>query len=125
MNDPVKLLIIDDEEGIVRNLAAYFEDEGFTVFTADSGEEALEIMAENRIDAAIVDMRLPGINGNDVIEKAFAQGSRTKFIIHTGSNDYKLPKNLIEQGFSEENIFLKPVTDIGHLKTAILKLVAE
>jgi len=125
MDKPVTLLIVDDEEGVVRNLAAYFEDEGFKILTAYSGEKALDILDKNKIDAAIVDMRLPGINGNEVVSQAFAQGNKVKFIIHTGSTDYKLPKILTEFGLTYNQVFLKPVADMAQLKSAILQLLAE
>lgn len=108
----------------MRNLAAYFEDEGFRVVTASSGEQALAVLAESKIDAAIVDMRLPGINGNEVIERACAGGSKAKFLIHTGSTDYKLPKFLHEFGLNSSHVFLKPVADMARLKAAVLQLLA-
>ncbi len=125
MNDKIALLIVDDEECLVRNLAAYFEDEGFKIFTAHSGEEALAVMAENKIDAAIVDLRLPGINGNEVIEQSHARGNKVKFLIHTGSTDYKLPESFSAFGLTGNYVFLKPVVDMARLKSAVLQLLAE
>ena len=123
MKEQISLLIIDDEEGVLRNLAAYFDDEGFKVFTAVSGEDALAVLAESKIDVAIVDMRLPGINGNEVIEQSYARNHKVKFLIHTGSNSYSLPKSLRDMGMTECNIFLKPVVDMAKLKSAIVRLL--
>ena len=69
-----KILIVDDEERLLRSLAFFFEDEGYKVYTAPSGEEALSILRQKKIDASIVDMRLPGIDGNEIIRRANSEG---------------------------------------------------
>ena len=61
---PVKILLVDDEEIVRITLEGYLEDEGDTVISAISGEEALEMLADESIDIGIIDMRLPGIDGN-------------------------------------------------------------
>ena len=65
----VKVFIVDDESVVCSNVAAFLEDEGFTVFSAVSGEEALDFLLKQKIDVAIVDMRLPGIDGDTLILK--------------------------------------------------------
>ncbi|MCK5350850.1 MAG: response regulator, partial [Desulfobacula sp.] len=63
-------LILDDEESIRQSIAAYMEDDGYIVFQAASGEQALEIVKNNHIDEAVVDIRLPGIDGNTFMIEA-------------------------------------------------------
>ncbi len=65
-----KILLVDDEESLVSNLAVYLEDDEYDVYTANSGEEALETIKAIDINIAVVDMRLPGIDGNDFIVEA-------------------------------------------------------
>ena len=57
------VLIIDDEEGIRESLTGIFEDEGYTVLTASSGEDALNILKEQSADLILLDVWLPGIDG--------------------------------------------------------------
>lgn len=119
-----KILIVDDETGLLYSLMAFFEDENFDVKGASSGEEALEILKEEDVDAVIVDMRLPGIDGNEVILQAKELGSKAKFLIHTGSTDYKLPTSLIELGYRQEHIFLKPLADLNILTKSVKELLS-
>lgn len=119
----INLLLVDDEERLLENLAFFFEDEGYCVSTAISGEEALTILRGGHIQACIVDMRLPGIDGNEVIRTAMKEGLLQRFLIHTGSTDYKLPKDLIGLGMTEKHIFLKPVAEMAVLAKAVTVLL--
>ena len=73
--------IIDDEDMIRDTLEAYFESLGWTVFGAHSGEDALEILAAQAPDAAIVDIMLPGMDGLTLVEKVRHDSSRHTPII--------------------------------------------
>jgi two-component system nitrogen regulation response regulator NtrX len=57
------VMVVDDEEGIRESLSGIFEDEGYSVFTASSGEEALNILKEQSPDLMLLDVWLPGIDG--------------------------------------------------------------
>ena len=118
-----KILIVDDEPGLLFSLMAFLEDEGFHVQGTSSGEEALSMIKSNSFDAIIVDVRLPGKDGDDVIVEALESGSKASFIIHTGSADYQLPMSLKKHGFSQEDIFLKPLPDLDILCQALHKRI--
>lgn len=120
----IKTLVVDDEFVVRNNLAAYFEDEGFTVFSAASGEEALALMAEQDFDIGIIDMRLPGIDGNALILKAHDIQPRMKFLIHTGSTNYHLPKSLTAIGMAPKQVFQKPLADLSVLTRAMKQLIS-
>ncbi|MEA1969957.1 MAG: response regulator [Thermodesulfobacteriota bacterium] len=117
----VNILVLDDEESIRQSIAAYFEDEGFVVFQAASGEDGVAIVEKNRIDGAIVDIRLPGMDGNAFILKAAAKQPDMKFLVHTGSTDYLLSKAVKAVGVVPEDVFIKPVHDLSVLVNAIAK----
>lgn len=103
------LLIVDDEETILFNLISFFEDEGYVVYGAKSGEDGLEMLQQHQIDLAVVDMRLPGIDGNTFIKHAQKMFPALQFIIHTGSTDYTIPKVLTELGLTADQVLFKPV----------------
>lgn len=111
----LRVLIVDDEELLRINLTDFLEDEGFYVKSASSGESALNFLRKEQFDIAIVDMRLPGMNGNTLIIEAHRIVPGLKFIIHTGSADYSLPEELKAIGVTKKNIFLKPVEDLDSL----------
>jgi len=118
-----KLLLVDDEERLLQNLHFFFEDEGFDVLTATSGEEALDLLRREPVQVCMVDMRLPGIDGNEVIRTAFAEHLLDRFIIHTGSTDYRLPQDLEANGLTNQHVFIKPVSEMKDLVRAINKLL--
>ncbi len=120
---PIHVLVVDDEDVVCSNVIAFLEDEGFDVVSANSGEKALEIIASKKFDVGIMDMRLPGIDGNTLILKSHELQPDMKFLIHTGSTNYNLPRALSDIGLSENNIFQKPLIDMGVLVDAIQKLV--
>lgn len=121
-----RVLIVDDEEMIRENLMAYLEDEGIPVTAVASGEEALRCIAEGgRFAVCIMDMRLPGMDGNASIRQLHARCPRLRFIIHTGSSDYSLPSDLRGLGLSEASVYLKPLLDMAPLARAVSELLAR
>ncbi len=121
----IKILLVDDEEIVRITLEAYLEDEGFTVISANSGEEALERLSDQLIDIGIIDMRLPGIDGNTLIAKLNKLRPEMKFIIHTGSMGYSLPDSLTKLGISDELVFKKPIKSMSKFTDMIIKLTGK
>ena len=121
----IKILLVDDEEIVRITLEAYLEDEGFTVISAISGEEALEMLTDQVIDIGIIDMRLPGIDGNTLISKLNKLRPEMKFIIHTGSMGYSLPDALAGIGISDELVFKKPIKSMTKFTEMIITLTGK
>lgn len=63
------LLIVDDEKNYPPILGAVLEEEGFEIFTANSGQEALEILAGTDVDLVLTDMKMPAMDGIELLEK--------------------------------------------------------
>lgn len=119
---PKRVLIVEDEEMLRRSLSDYLEDEDFEVFTASSGEEGLSVLEKERADMCIVDMRLPKMDGNDFILAAHLKCPGLRFIIHTGSVSYSVPTKLRKIGITSDQVYHKPVRDMGILVEALYKL---
>lgn len=124
MNAAPVVLVVDDEEMVRENLGAYLDDEGFTVLLAESGEQGLALLGQRHCDVAVVDMRLPGINGNKFIQEANAQNPGLRFLIHTGSLNYSPPAEFSRLGLSSGSVFIKPVPDMAVIAEAIRQAVA-
>ncbi len=74
MNDKgVRILLVDDEEAILKLLRFPLEKEGYTVVTARDGEEAIETFGRERFDLVILDIMLPGLDGLEVCRRIRAQ----------------------------------------------------
>lgn len=114
-----RVLVLDDEESIRQSIAAYFEDEGITVFQAASGEDALEVISTQSIDAAVVDIRLPGMDGNSFMIQAVKLRPGLKIAVHTGSADYVLPESVKALGVTSDDVYIKPVHDLKVLMDAL------
>jgi CheY-like chemotaxis protein len=66
---PVRLLIVDDDEQLRESLERRFRRQGFAVTAAGDGDEALAKAAHNRWDVALIDLRMPGMSGIELMEK--------------------------------------------------------
>ncbi len=104
-----RVFIIDDEDRIRQLVADYLDDfDEFEIRVAATGEDALEELAREPADVCIVDMRLPGISGEEFILTAGTRGLSKRFLLHTGSMDFNLSKGMKDLGMTSEDVFLKP-----------------
>ncbi len=69
MNKKEKILVIDDEKIVRESLFHWFEEEGYLVETAEDGETALRLFEKGKYDLLLVDMKMPGISGLEVLKK--------------------------------------------------------
>jgi len=125
MSSSIHVLVVDDEPSIRNSLVEFLEDCRFTVTSADSAESALELIAQAPFNVALVDIRLPKLDGDSLILKAHELQPHMGFIIHTGSVEYKLPDELRALGISPEHVFLKPQMDLMVFKQAIEKMMSQ
>jgi len=79
------ILIAEDDEDIVELLRLYLENENYKVKIANNGEEALQLVQQNRIDLAVVDIMMPVMNGYDLI-KGIRKVSNIPIIILSAKN---------------------------------------
>ncbi len=121
----IRILVIDDEPAICSSLSAFLEDYGFAASTAESAEEALELMKSNTYDVCIVDMRLPGMSGEELIIQARALYPEQRHIIYTGSISYNLSDQLKQLGMRPEHVFLKPIRVLTLLVKCIKELTSD
>ena len=78
------ILIVDDEEGLRRGLSTLLEDDGYAVLATDSAERALEIMEGEHIDLVLTDMKMPGMDGIELLKRIRERHGDTRVIILTG-----------------------------------------
>jgi DNA-binding NtrC family response regulator len=102
MADNQKHLLIVDDEGALRSaIAERLADHGFAVEQAGSGEEALQRLAEFAFDILITDLRLPGINGREVLDAALERYPDLIAIVITGYGTVKDAVDAIKQGAAD------------------------
>ncbi|HEX5589448.1 MAG TPA: response regulator transcription factor [Candidatus Limnocylindrales bacterium] len=81
------ILIVEDEHAVARGIQYALQQEGYTVALARSGEEGLEITVGQAPDLVILDVRLPGIDGFEVLRRLRAAGSKAPVLMLTARDD--------------------------------------
>jgi len=82
-----KVLFIDDDEGIRKVFSILLRKEGYQVFTAENGEEGLKIFKQEIPPIVIADVKMPGINGIEVLKRVKEINPEAEVIIITGHGD--------------------------------------
>lgn len=119
------VLVLEDQLPLRLGLCEYLMDEGFSVFPSENGEEALALMDSEYLDVGIVDIRLPGMDGDEFIMAAHKIQPTMRFLILTGSVEFAHTEALRSCGVGPEDIFYKPLDDLGVLTDAIAKTVTQ
>ena len=88
-----RVLVVDDEPGIVEEIEIFLEEEGFEVFTADSAKDGIALLMKTKPDLLILDMKLPDMSGIEVLKVSKEKSPRTKVIVNTGYVD----QNVIDE----------------------------
>lgn len=121
----LKLLIVDDEEEIRKGIAENvdWEANGIVVCgEADNGDDAMLRIAETEPDILLIDVRMPGRSGLQVVELLQESGSRAKSIILSGYDDFSYAQQALKSGASD--YLLKPCRSKDILE-AVLKVKRE
>ena len=93
MKETVKILIVDDDESIRKVLKAILEEKGYRVDTADSGKKAIEKTEKAFYNLALIDIRLPDIEGVKLLSKIKETTPKMRKVIITG---YPSLQNAVE-----------------------------
>jgi len=111
-----KILLVDDEEGIQLLYQEEFQDEGYEVISAFTGEEALEKFKSEIPDLVILDIQMPGMNGIEVLRQMKMIAPQLPVILSTAYHEYKQD---LSAWASDEFIVKSP--DLQNLKAAVRK----
>ncbi len=84
-----KILFADDEESIRLLYQEEFEERGYEVVLAASGEEALQQYADARPDLLVIDIKMPGMDGIEVLRKVREDSKEVPVILCTAYGEYK------------------------------------
>ena len=104
-----KILLIDDEEANVRVLAISLRSDGYEVVTAYSGEQGLEVFDRESPDIVVTDIKMPGMDGIEVLKDIKKRNPEVEVIIITGHGDIDNAIEALKHGASD--FINKPVRD--------------
>ena len=116
--DKKKVLIVDDQNGIRVLLVEVFSNEGYETFQASNGKLALDIVRKESPDLLLLDMKIPGMDGLDILKHVKQINSDIKVIMMTAYGELDMIKEATQLGALMH--FTKPF-DID----ALLDLVAQ
>jgi DNA-binding NtrC family response regulator len=85
--DKIEILILDDEKQFTEELNEFFENSGFASFEANTEEKARDILASHSIDLLILDVRLMGVNGLDILKEIKVQFPNLEVIVVSAHGD--------------------------------------
>jgi len=84
MNNAIKILVVDDEKSIRDGCHRVLTGKGYDVSTAENGQQALDILTKEAVDIILLDLKMPVMNGEEVLEKSHDQYPDIPVIIITG-----------------------------------------
>jgi len=79
-----KLLIVDDEEAICKHLGDFFQRRGYEVTIATLGNQALSILKDNFFPVILLDIKMPDLDGTEVLKDTVKRHPDTKVVMITG-----------------------------------------
>jgi signal transduction histidine kinase len=104
-----KILVIDDERPILEVLEISLSSEGYDVITAENGEEGLELFEKQGPKLILTDIRMPGMDGIEVLKRIKASDNEAEVIVITGHGDIDSAISALQHGASD--FINKPIRD--------------
>ena len=111
-----KLLIIDDEKAIRGALRDILEYEGYTIEEASDGEQGLELVTKNDYDVVLCDIRMPKIEGLDLLQRATEMGKGTQFIMISAFGNVETAVEATKRGAFD---FISKPPDLNRLLVTV------
>ena len=119
---PKTILIVDDQKGVRRLLEELFKMEGWNVYTASDGIEAVSQVKASSPDIVLMDMKMPNMNGLESSSQILALCPDMKIIMMTAYGEMDVVKKALEVGV--RRCITKPF-DILNLRDLVNELVME
>ncbi len=118
------ILILDDEEAVRQSFSDYFEDHLWVTLQSESAEDALVMLKDEQPEAAVIDVRLPGMDGTEFIREMRQMDLNLACVICTGSPEFEMPDDLRNLGFVSSSVFKKPVSDLAKLEQEVSRVLS-
>lgn len=93
-----KVMLVDDEEGVRRSFSRLLSDRGFEVTTVEDGERAVSQLSDHAVDVVVSDLRMPGMDGLQLLQWVHEKSPKTPFILLTGYGNDEVERRAKELG---------------------------
>lgn len=101
MNAQKRVMFVDDEAGVRVSWNRFLSQQGFDVTTAEDGRNAIDMLKSEPVDVVVSDLRMPGVDGVQLLEWIHEERPNTQFILLTGYGDEDVEKKVRELGAFE------------------------
>ncbi|MCQ2171602.1 MAG: sigma-54 dependent transcriptional regulator [Bacteroidales bacterium] len=112
----MKVLIVDDERAIRNSLGEILSDEGYEVESAEDGASALALVAKGKYDVIFCDIKMPGMDGIEVLDKLVADGCDAAIVMISGHGDIDTAVESIKKGAFD---FIQKPLDLNRILITI------
>lgn len=114
------VLTIDDDNPFRQSIAGFLEDYDYQIIEANNGRDGVNLFREQSPDLVLVDLRMPGLNGLEVLKIVREESPLTPVIVISGTGDISTAVEALHQGAWD--YILKPIQDMGVLLHAVEKV---
>ncbi len=112
----MKILIIDDERSIRNSMGEILSDEGYIVETAEDGLSGYEAASKGHYDVIFCDIKMPGLDGTEVLDKLVEDGCESAIVMISGHGDIETAVECIKKGAFD---FIQKPLDLNRLLITI------
>jgi len=116
LGEHARILVVDDDKSIRTTLEAILKSEGYYVQTAENGKQAIEKTSSSYYNLALIDIRLPDMEGTELLTRMKDTTPKMRKIIITG---YPSQQNALEALNKEANAYIMKPFDIKHVLETI------
>ena len=120
----MKILVVDDEKIILQGIAKLLKANSLVseVYCAEDAFIALDFLKCHRVDVVVTDIRMPGMDGLEMLRRLREEGCEAKFILLTAYSDFAYAQTAVKLGASD--YLLKPFHD-GELEAAVARIIEK
>ncbi len=115
-----KILVVDDEYSFCKFMKEYLTRLGYAVTISMNGEQALDLIGMEKPDIMTLDMRMPGLNGYDILERLRKENSTLKVIVISAIDTPEMEEHLTR--FGAHAVLRKPM-DLEEMAQTIKRLL--
>lgn len=114
---PPRILLIDDDANVRRNISTFLTDSGFQILEAASGIDGVKLFKSQQPDLVLCDLRMPDMDGLDVIKKVTSESPNTPVVIISGYGEIADVVQALRLGAAD--YLMKPIKDLEVLEYSV------
>lgn len=118
---PEILLVDDNRQGLIAR-KSLLQELGYNIFTATSGDEALELLSKHNFDVVVTDFKMPRMDGVELIKRIRSAQASARIILLSG---FVEPLGLTEQSTGADVVIVKSAGEVGQLTRSVKRLLSE